>query len=80
MTSYYLFKHSVCYGHAPVIRNCAISNGILLYGYISIDGHIIPETEKANIAVMIALAKPLSTSSTFLTPLHIKTFPVFEKN
>ena len=80
MTSHNLFKHSVCYGHVPVIRNCAISDGILLCGYISMGGHIIPEAEKANRAVMIALARPLSTSYTFLTPWHAKTFPVFEKN
>jgi len=43
-------------------------------------GRIIPESEKANTAVMIALARPLSTSYTFLTPLHAKIFPVFELN
>jgi hypothetical protein len=80
MTSHNLYKYSVCYGHATLIRNCAISDGILLYGYISMGGHIIPKAEKTNTAVMIALARPLSTSYTFLTPFHAKTFPVFEKN
>jgi len=43
-------------------------------------GHSIPEVVKANMVVMIALARPLSTSYTFFTLLHAKTFPVFEKN
>jgi hypothetical protein len=73
-------KHSVCYGHAPVIRNCVISDGILLYGYISMGGHIMPDAENANTASMVALARPLSTSYMFLTPLLAKTFPVFEIN
>ena len=38
-----------------------LSDGICLYGYISMGGHIIPEAEKAN---MDAFAKPLSTSYT----------------
>ena len=80
MTSHNFFKHIVCYGHAPVLRNSAISDGILLYGYVSVSGHIIPEAEKANMAVMDALVRPLSTSYTFLTLLHAKTFPVFGKN
>jgi len=42
--------------------------------------HIIPEAENANTASMVALARPLSTSYTFFTPLHAKTFPVFEIN
>ena len=42
--------------------------------------HIIPEAEKANMVVIIALARPLSTSYTYLTPWHAKTSPVFEKN
>ena len=43
-------------------------------------GSIIPEREKVNTAVMNALAKPLSTSYTFLSPLHAKTSAVFGKN
>ena len=37
-------------------------------------GHIIPEAEKANMAVMDAFARPLSTSYTFLFPLHAYTY------
>jgi len=40
-----------CYG--------VISDGILSYGYISMDGQIIPEAEKANTAVMDVLARPV---------------------
>jgi len=58
------------FGHAPVNRHSLISDGILLYGYISMGRHIIPEAEKANMAVMDAFARLLSTSYTFLSPLH----------
>jgi hypothetical protein len=44
------------------------------------DGHIIPEAEMANTAVMDALARPISTSYTFLSPLQTKYFAVFGKN
>jgi hypothetical protein len=57
-----------------------ISDGILSYGYISMEGHIIPEAEKANTVVMDALARPISTSYTFLSPLQAKNFAVFGKN
>jgi hypothetical protein len=40
---------------------CLILDGILLYGYISMGGHIIPEAEKANMAAMDTSARPLST-------------------
>jgi hypothetical protein len=61
MTSHNFFKHFVHYVHAPVIRNCVISDGILLYGYISMGGHTIPEAEKANMSVTVATARLLST-------------------
>jgi hypothetical protein len=38
-----------------------ISDDILLYGYISIGGHTIPEAEKANMSVTVAIARLLST-------------------
>jgi len=56
-----------------------ISDGILSYGYISMDGYIIPEAEKVNTAVMDALARPVSTSYTFLSPLQAKNSAVFGK-
>jgi len=37
---------------------CAISDGILLCGYISMGGHTILEAEMANMAVTDALARP----------------------
>jgi hypothetical protein len=40
-------------------------------------GHIIPEREKVNTAVMDALIRPFSTSHTFLSLFHAKTFAVF---
>ena len=43
-------------------------------------GHVIPEAQKVNTAVMNALPRPLSTLYTFLYPLHAKTFQVFGKN
>jgi hypothetical protein len=39
-----------------------ISSGILLWGYISMGGHIIPEAEKASKSVTGAFARPLSIS------------------
>jgi hypothetical protein len=39
-----------------------ISGGILLYGYNSMGGHIMPEAEKASISVMDAFARPVSIS------------------
>jgi hypothetical protein len=57
-----------------------ISDGILLYGYISMDGRIIPETEKASTVLMDAFARPLPTSYIFLSSLYAKTFPAFERN
>ena len=36
--------------------------------------HIIPEVEKANMAVMDAFARALSTSYTFLSPFHASTY------
>jgi len=56
---------------------CVISDGILLYGYISMDGHIIPG--EVNMAVRDTSARSLSTSYTFFSPLHAKTFPVIGK-
>jgi hypothetical protein len=50
-----------------------ILDGNLLYGYISTGGHIIPETEKANMAVMNG-ARPLLNSYTFFSPLHTNTY------
>ena len=41
---------------------CVISDGILLYEYISMGGHIITEVEKVNPAVMDAFERPLSIS------------------
>ena len=43
------------------------------------DGYIIPEAEKVNTAVMDALARPVSTSYTFLSPLQAKNSAVFGK-
>jgi hypothetical protein len=57
-----------------------ISDGIHLYGYTSMGGHIIPEAQKANTAVMDGCARQLSTSYKFLSFLHAKIFPVFGKN
>jgi len=54
------FKHVVCYG--------VISDGILSYGYISMDGHIIPDAGKVNTAVMNALVRPVSTSLHIFVP------------
>jgi hypothetical protein len=54
-----------------------ISDGILLFGYISMVGHIIPEREKVNTAVMDALVRPFSTSYTFLSVFHTKISAVF---
>ena len=59
---------------------CVISDGILLHGYISMGGHIIPEAWKVNMAVMVAFARTLSTSYSFLSSLHAKTFPISGKN
>ena len=59
---------------------CVNADGILLYGYIHMGGNIIPNAEKVNMAVMDAFVRPLSTSYTFLSHLHAKTFPVFGKN
>ena len=56
-----------------------ILDGILLYGYISMGQYIITEEEKVNTDVMDAPAKPVSTSYTFLSPLH-KTSAVSGKN
>jgi hypothetical protein len=39
-----------------------ISDGILLYEYISMGVHIIPELEKVNLAVIGAFERPLSIS------------------
>jgi hypothetical protein len=36
---------------------CVISDGIHLYGYTSMGGHIIPKAEKANMAVMDGFAR-----------------------
>lgn len=44
------------------------------------NGHIIPEAEKANTAVMDALARPVSISYIFLSLLQAKNFAVFGKN
>jgi hypothetical protein len=60
LISHNIFKHVVCYG--------VISDGILSYGYISMDENIIPEAEKANTAVMVSLAMPVSNSYTFSSP------------
>ena len=57
-----------------------ISGGILLYGYIGMDGRIIPKAEKTSLAVTDAFARQLPTSYTLLSPFHDKTFPFFEKN
>ena len=54
-----------------------ISERILWHGYISMGGHISPEAEKVNTAVMDTSAGPQSTSYTFLSPLYAKPFPVF---
>jgi len=35
-------------------------------------GHISPESEKVNMAVKDAFARPVSTSYTFLSPWHTK--------
>ena len=43
-------------------------------------GHVIPEAQKVNAAVINGLPKPLSTLYTFLSPVHSKTFPVLGKN
>jgi len=37
-------------------------------------GHIIPEAEKVNTAVMDTFARLLSTSYTLLSPLHAYTY------
>jgi len=58
----------------PTGTLCLILDGIHLYGYISMGGHIIPEAEKANMAVMDTSARPLSASYTFLSPLHAYTY------
>ena len=42
-----------------------ISDGILLYVYISMGGHIIPEAEKVNTVVMEAFVRPVSVLYTF---------------
>jgi len=47
---------------------CAISDGILLCGYISVGGHIIPEAEKVSTAVMDALARPAINFIHFVIP------------
>jgi hypothetical protein len=57
-----------------------ITEGILLYGYISMGGYIITEAEKANKGVVDAFARPLLTSYTLLFRLYAKTFPGFGKN
>jgi len=49
----------------------------MLYVYIGMGGHIIPEREKVNTAVMDALVRPFSNSYTFLSLFHAKTFAVF---
>jgi hypothetical protein len=47
---------------------CAIYEGILLCGYISMGGHIIPEAEKANTSVTDALARPPINFIHFVIP------------
>jgi len=37
---------------------CAVSYSILLCGYVSMDGRIIPAAESANTAIADALARP----------------------
>ena len=43
-------------------------------------GHIIPEAQKANTALMDGCVRHLSTSYRFLSSLRAKIFPVFGKN
>jgi len=48
--------------YPPVISNpFAIADDILLYGQITMGGHIIPATEKINTAFLDAFARRLST-------------------
>jgi len=51
-----------------MLRYGVISDGILSHGYISMDGHIIPQAGKANTAVMNALVRPVSTSLHIFVP------------
>jgi len=57
-----------------------ISDGILLYGYISMGGRIIPETERTSTVLIDSIARPLPTSYIFLFPLNAKTLPAIERN
>ena len=83
----YLLKTSAVIhpvGLCPALQSsgtpCVISDGIHWYGYTSMGGHIIPEAEEANSAVMGGFVRQPSISHIFLSPLQAKTLPFFAKN
>jgi hypothetical protein len=57
-----------------------ISDGIHLYGYTSMGGHIVPETHTVNTALMDGCVTHQSTSYKLRSSLHAKIFPIFGKN
>jgi hypothetical protein len=81
LTSHNFFKHFVCYGRTLVTRSslCDFRWYSFVWIYISMGGHIIPEGEKVNKALMFTFARCLSSSYAFLFPLHAKTFQSLEK-
>ena len=78
---YKLTSQNVCYYRAAVIRNslCVVLDVIVSSGYVSMGWHVFPAVENANTAVMVALARPLSISYTFLSPCMLRLFQYLEK-